>query len=95
MAVAEKQLGHTWVGPPAKAPKGPPMNYFVPHFGQDDEIRSTLAEVGKAEKELGHEWKVPPKYLRVKTPARDYFVPSFGVDDEIKDSLSNTKDAEG
>lgn len=79
MEVAEGMLGHKWVGPPAKPPKGPPRDYFVPHFGQDEEVRSTLAEVAKVEGDMGHEWKVPNK-KDVKVPPRNYAVPNFGVD---------------
>lgn len=53
------------------------MNYFVPNFGNDDNMKSNDQSLNWAEKELGHKWdyKKGPD-----GPPKDYFVPNFGVD---------------
>lgn len=73
-------------------PGEPPRDYFVPHFGQDHDIKESLSSTAKAEQKLG-EWKnanAPPP----ADPPRDYFVPNFGADKDIKDSLAHTDAAE-
>jgi len=39
-AEAEAALGHT-MHASFEVPEGPPMNYFVPHFGEDSDIKMT------------------------------------------------------
>merc|ERR1712032_844832 len=58
-----------------------PMNYGVPHFGEDHDITVTKKNVADAEKKLGHilDTSDPPK-----DPPRNYFVPNF---EPIKTSL--------
>jgi len=38
------------------APKSHPMNYFVPHFGEDGDITSSKADEALAAATLGHTW---------------------------------------
>lgn len=68
------------------------MNYFVPDFGQDSEIITSLSDTKEAEAKWKHElqasFKVP------KGHPKDYFVPNFGVDTDIKTTHSNLKEAE-
>ena len=61
------------------------MNYFVPHFGEDGDIRATKESAKHAEKQLGHVWQ-KPKDEDIK---RNYFVPHFGEDKEIRDAKTN------
>jgi len=72
-----------------------PMDYFVPNFGQDQDIKNTLADEKVASKVVGKHWKFPTGDDRWKNPARDVdynFAPE--LDSQIKDSLANTKYAE-
>jgi len=71
------------------------MDYFVPNFGQDQDIKNTLADEKIASKVVGKHWKFPTGDDRWKNPARDVdynFAPE--LDSQIKDSLANTKYAE-
>ena len=58
------------------------MNYFVPHFGEDQDIKNSKVDLAWAENSLGHKLAVedPPK-----DPPRNYFVPHFGVDQDVAD----------
>lgn len=73
-------------------PEGPKMNYFVPSFGQDHDIKDSLTNTALVESKLG-EWKNAGK-SPAPEPPRDYFVPNFGPDQDIKDSLGHTAAAE-
>jgi len=54
------------------------MNYFVPNFGVDKDIKNTLGHISAAEKRLNHKWTPD---LKKKTPLpMNYFVPNFGLD---------------
>ena len=46
-ALAEKQLGHTWV--PKDPPADPPRDYFVPHFGADWDVKNSIGSAALAE----------------------------------------------
>jgi hypothetical protein len=71
-----------------KMPWSHDMNYFVPQFGIDNQIRTTIENTDLAEKITGHKWNwVDPKH-RPKPDAVDYFVPNFGVDQDVKDTLT-------
>ena len=74
----------TWA--PTVRGSGHPINYFVPHFGEDWDIRTTKKNIDDAEKKYGHilDTSPPPK-----DPPRDYFVPHFGYDQDIVDSVKN------
>ena len=79
----------TWAPTP---PKGDhPVDYFVPHFGEDHDIKSTKKHIRDAEARFGHilDTSDPPA-----DPPRNYFVPNFGVDSDIKASLKNLDDQE-
>merc|ERR1712086_215154 len=79
----------TWA--PTVRGSGHPTNYFVPHFGEDHDIKNTKASYTKEEQRQGHFWSVsdPPA-----DPPRNYFVPNFGVDQDVKDSLQHLGDQE-
>ena len=79
----------TWAPTPPKSDH--PTNYFVPHFGEDYDIKSTKKHISDAEARYGHilDTSPPPK-----DPPRNYFVPHFGVDADIKASLKNLNDQE-
>jgi len=45
-----------------KDPKSHPVDYFVPNFGTDQSIKTSLEDSELAEKITGHKWVfVPPK----------------------------------
>jgi len=69
-------------------PKPPPQDYFVPNFGQDHDVQTTLSNAKHAEKRLGH------KFVGAKPadpPPRDYFVPDFGQDHDVKNTRASIK----
>jgi hypothetical protein len=91
LAAAEELLGHKMAGDYFDAAKPPPRDYFVPHFGEDDDIKATKKNIAYAEAYNHHEYDTSPP---AKPPPRDYFVPHFGEDEEIKASKVNTANAE-
>jgi len=78
-----------------KQPKGHPVDYAVPNFGQDRDIKLSLGNLAQAETDLKHKW-VPPTKKEIKAGQHptDYFVPNFGQDRDIATSLSHTAAAE-
>jgi len=60
------------------------MNYFVPNFGLDTGIKSSLDNTILAEKITGHKWQYIDPKDRPKPHKVDYVVPNFGQDTEIK-----------
>merc|ERR1711998_496322 len=78
------KLGH--VLDTSGPPDDPPRSYFVPHFGEDTDIKSAKKNIADAEAKFGHvlDTSGPPD-----PPPRNYFVPHFGTDDDIKSSLKN------
>ena len=66
--------------------KGPAykMDYPVPNYGMDKEIKSTQKSLTDTEAKLGF-WNI--KLKPDEEPKRNYFVPDFGVDSDIKVSL--------
>lgn len=67
------------------------MNYFVPNFGVDQEIKDYDNSLAIAESQTGH--KFNPKKLE-DVPKKDYKVPNFGVDQDIIDATENISNAE-
>lgn len=68
-----------------KQPEGKPdhpMDYFVPDFGMDHDIKDSFQGLKVAETQLNHNWD----FQFVKKPEweKGYKVPDFGVDEEIK-----------
>lgn len=66
-----------------KKRKGHPINYFVPDFGVDKEITSTLDSSAMSERNLNTTWTPILKKDLPKPPPKDYFVPDFGLDEDI------------
>jgi hypothetical protein len=66
-----------------------PMDYFVPNFGVDHDIKDSLAHTGQSETNLDHQWKFVPKEDRPKPHPVDYKVANFGVDEDVKVTLAN------
>ena len=66
------------------------MDYFVPNFGMDKEIKNTQASIATVEKFMGRKMTIEDKKKKEEPPV-DYFVPNFGVDHDIKVSLNNLK----
>ena len=79
----------TWSPTPKKS--GHPVDYFVPHFGEDHDIIETKKSWATEEKKQGHFWAIAPP---ADDPPRNYFVPHFGTDEDIKSSLKNLNDQE-
>ena len=69
-----------------------PVDYPVPNFGEDHDIRETKKSFQKEEARQGHFWDVLKK--KPEDPPRDYFVPNYGVDQDIKDSVKSLDDQE-
>jgi hypothetical protein len=98
--------GCTQYKQPEGAP-GHPMDYFVPDFGVDHDIKDSNTGLAWSEKDLGHKWD----FKFVKKPAFEagFKVPDFGVDqdiigvqdglkwaqDELKHKWEPTQDANG
>ena len=59
------------------------VDYFVPNWGQDEDVKSALSFAQQAETEMGVTWTPVFKKDAPAPPKRDYFVPNFGVDNEI------------
>jgi len=76
------------------AAKGPghPVDYFVPNFGVDKEIKNTDHSITDSEAKLGHFWNI--KMKPDAEPPRNYFVPDFGVDNDVKTTLAHAGVAE-
>ena len=66
-----------------KDPKFPKLNYFVPNFGNDSNVQTTLDNAKLAEKITGHTWTYIDPKDRPKPEKKDYFVPNFGVDSDV------------
>ena len=78
----------------SKAPKSHPMDYYVPDFGLDHEILSTLGNAKLEEKLLNNPWKPTLKKDLPDPHPTNYYVPNFGLDTDMKASLSNLKNME-
>ena len=72
-----------------------PVDYSVPNFGQDWDVKSTLAIGKDAASDYGVNWSTFAQGKPGDPPARDYFVPNFGVDNEIADSKASLSATEG
>lgn len=70
------------------------MDYFVPNFGVDHDVKSTWGSITQAEGRYKRKWKAVLKKDVPKGHPTDYFVPNFGVDADIKASLKNLADAQ-
>ena len=65
------------------------MNYFVPHFGEDDDISASKSNMAEAESKLGA-WVLPEK----KDADPEYTVPNWGYDQDIEDTMASIKSSE-
>ena len=71
-------------------PKGHPMNYAVPDFGVDEDIKTGKRSIDIAEKMHTHKWKWEDTKPREITQ----YDTSKGLDVEMKASLKNLDDQE-
>jgi len=69
-----------------------PMNYAVPDFGVDEDVKFTQKNLGNAESKLGV--KMNSSFGQTSGEPRDYVVPDFGVSDEILYTQNNLKNSE-
>merc|ERR1712238_429335 len=74
------------------APKDHPVNYFVPNFGTDSDIKATFKHTADTEEKLDH--VLAASFDPPSTFKKNYFVPHFGEDNDIKYTKKNIKDAE-
>jgi len=74
-----------------EAAKPPPRDYFVPHFGEDQDIKDTKKNTAYAEAYHHHVYDTSPAG---PPPPTNYFVPHFGEDTDISDTKSNIAKAE-
>lgn len=74
-------------------PEKPPYElYDVPHFGEDEDIKTSKKNMKEAEESYGHE--LESSFKKKEEYEKDYFVPHFGEDQEIKDSKTDLNLAE-
>ena len=76
----------SWVKPDWK------VDYFVPDFGQDEDIEDSLRHTGAAESKLKH--VLQASFKKPKGHPVDYFVPNFGEDKDITTSKKNLEETE-
>jgi len=71
--------------------KGFKKNYFIPNFGEDENVVSTQQNVNAAEVSTGHTWN----WAKAGKPNKmDYFVPNFGLDNEVVATKQSASEAE-
>jgi hypothetical protein len=87
LAKAEKEVNATMSGSYFDAPAGHPMDYFVPNFGVDSDIKKTANSLKAAESEVGHTFQA--SFAQPAGHPVDYFVPNFGVDSDIVTTNKN------
>ena len=76
----------TWVKPDWD------VNYFVPNFGQDEDIEDSLRHTEAAEEKLSH--KLQASFKTPKGHPVDYYVPNFGEDHDITVAKKNLAETE-
>ena len=64
------------------------VDYFVPNWGQDEDVKSALSFAQQAETDLGVTW-TPVDTSKDGSPPKNYFVPNFGVDHDIVDNAAS------
>lgn len=90
-AETEREPLLTWA---PKAAKTHPMNYSVPNFGLDHDVKSTFGSISQAENSLNKKWVPQLKANLPKPHPTNYPVANFGMDHDIKTSLSNLNNAQ-
>ena len=78
----------TWAPSP---PKGHPIDYFVPNFGVDFDIKATEKHIVDSETKLKHTWTPT---LKGDPHPTDYKVPKLGLDTDILDAAASIKSVE-
>jgi len=68
------------------------VDYFVPNFGLDKDIKVSLDNVKTTEAKLGH--KLAASFEKPKGHPTDYYVPNFGLDKDIKVAQANLEETE-
>ena len=88
-----------------------PKDYFIPNFGVDSDIKSTLKNYASAGGKLAQQQSIPACNTdggcKTETAAaqklqadmdkhpKDYFIPNFGVDHDVITTQSNYRNAGG
>ena len=78
-------------------PKEIPMNYFIPNFGPDHDIKASQLHLSKTEKKMKHklDWdRITAEAEAEKSIPKDIKVNDFGQDKDIITTLNNLKSSE-
>lgn len=89
---AEKLKNHELTFKSGPPPPEHPKDYYVPDFGVDPEVKTTLNNAGAAEKQYGHFWDATKK--APEPHPVDYYVPNFGMDKVMVTTQKSIHDAE-
>jgi hypothetical protein len=94
IGTGEVRLNHKLGWTPASAkPKDPPRNYFVPNFGQDNEINENKESLKLAESMIGHTFDFPN--AKWKNPAKDTdYNFRMALDEDVISTQKNLADSE-
>ena len=82
----KKASSSTWNTPDWK------INYKVPSFGVDPDIKATQGHIKSAEKKLKQTFTA--SFEKPKSHPMGYTVPNFGIDKEIKDATASIASTE-
>jgi len=78
-----------------KGKKTHPMNYFVPNFGKDKNVKETWSSLDWAENSRKHQWKLPADWDKKKDKEfEDFRIPNFGLEEDIVATQGNIAKAE-
>ena len=68
------------------------VNYHVPSYGADRDMKLTMENLKLAEQEVGH--KLKSSFKKPKSHPMNYKVPNFGVDGDVLETQKSLKVAE-
>ena len=93
-SASTSDFGGSFVTPKIRGPNpkaAAAVDYKVPNFGVDFDIKATQKHIKDTEKKFKHKW-TPKK--KTKSFAVDYKVPNFGLDKDILDANASIKSTE-
>lgn len=66
------------------------MDYFVPNFGVDEDIKDSMASLAESEAQLSHEWKfgLPETKMKYHNVAKDTL---YNFDMKLDEDMINTQ----
>ena len=84
-----------YLHPESKDTLGPAqLNYHVPHFGMDTDIRHSFENLKVAEGIVGHRWNGIDKEKYANPAKKVLYNMNPDLDSKIKDSIKNLADTE-